>query len=201
MPSQFDITQTAAAIYAESFIQLANEAGEAEEIGTELRDLKQMWQDDPDFASLMSSVAIDLAARGKTLRNAFGNGRVSQLTLNLLLVLNDKRRSMILPDVCDAYRHKLDRQLGREEVHVTSATPLEDEQRARLREEIQRITGREPDFVERVDPDLLGGVTVQVADQVYDMSVLRRLRDIRIALKQAAEKHLLTDISRFVTEG
>ena len=201
MPSQFDITQTAAAIYAESLIQLASEAGQAKEIGQELRDLKRMWRDDPDFAAMMSSVAIDLAARGKTIRNAFGNGRVSKLTLNLLLVLNDKRRSMILPNVCDAYRRKLDRQLGHEEVHVASAKPLEDEQRAGLRDEIRRITGREPDFVERIDPDLLGGITVQVADQVYDMSVLRRLHDLRIALGQATEKHLLTDISRFVTEG
>lgn len=201
MATDFDISQAAASIYAESLLELASEANQAEEVGAELRELKALWKRDRSFAAMMSSAAIDVHARRESIRKVFGSGRVSQLILNLLLVMNDKRRSMILPAVCDAYRRKLDRQLGREEVHVTSAVPLSDDQRAKLREEVKRLTGNDTDLFEKVDPDVLGGMTVQVADRLYDMSVRRRLRDVRRALLASVEKHLLSGVSRFVTEG
>jgi F-type H+-transporting ATPase subunit delta len=201
MATDFDISQAAAAIYAESLLQLANEAGQAEEIGSELREIRELWKQDSSFAAMMSSAAIDIHARRESIRKVFGSGRVSRLVLNFLLVLNDKRRSMILPAVCDSYRRKLDRQLGIEEVHVTSALPLSDEQRARLRAEIKRMTGNETDLFEKVDPDVLGGMTVQVADRLYDLSVYRRLGDLRRALLASMEKHVLGDVSRFVSPG
>ena len=201
MPSDFDISQAAAAVYAESLLQLANETGEAEAIGVQLQQLKELWKADPDFAAMMSSAAIDVGARRGSLRKAFGGGRVHRWVLNLLLVMNDKRRSMILPAVCAAYRRKLDRQLQREEVFVTSAVPLDDPQRARLREQIKRLTGHDADLSEAVDPHVLGGMRVQVGDRLYDMSVQRRLRDVRSALFAATEKHLLAGVGRFVKEA
>jgi len=200
MATDFDISRAAASIYAESLLQLANEAGQAEGIGAELRDLRELWKLDPSFAAMMSSAAIDLHARRASIRKAFGSDRINRLVLNLMLVMNDKRRSMILPAVCDAYRRKLDRQLGREEVYVTTAVPLNDEQRTKLFDEIKRLTGNETDLFETVNPDVLGGIMVQVGDRLYDMSVDRRLRDMRSTLLATVEKHMLEGVSRFVTE-
>ncbi len=200
MATDFDISQAAASVYAESLIQLANEAGQAEEIGAELREIGALWDRDSSFSSMMSSAAIDLHARRASLRRIFGSDRVNRLVLNLLLVMNDKRRSMILPAVCAAYRRKLDRQLGIEQVHVTTAVALSDDQRTRLRDQIKRLTGHESDLFEEVDPDVLGGMTVQVADRLYDLSVRRRLRDMRGALLAAVERHLLGGVSRFLAD-
>ena len=198
MPSDFDISQAAAAVYAESLLQLATEKGLAEEIGAELGQLKELWDHDPSFATMMCSAAIDITARRATLRKVFGERRVHVLVLNLLLVMNDKRRSMILPAVCDAYRRKLDAQLGREVVFVTTSVPLDEAQRSRLRAEIKRLTGHEADIFEETDPDVLGGMRVQVADRLYDVSVKRRLHDLRAALLAGVEKHMLGGVERFI---
>lgn len=201
MASDFDISRAAAAVYAESLLQLATEANVEAEIDAQLRDLRDLWNRDPSFAALMSSAAIDVNARRATLRRIFGDGRVHRLVLNLLLVMNDKRRSMILPRVCSAYRHKLDAQQGREATYVTSAAPLTDEQRTRLRSEIQRLVGREADLIETVDAGVLGGLRVLVAGRLYDLSLSRRLRDLRAALVAATERQLLAGVERFVKEG
>jgi F-type H+-transporting ATPase subunit delta len=197
MPSDFNISQAAASVYAESLLQLAQEAGLAEDIGVELRELKELWQRDPSFAALMCSAAFEVDVRRQLIRTAFG-GRVHQLVLNLLLVMNDKRRSMILPAVCDAYRHKLDQAMQREVVFVTSAAPLDDAQRTKIRQEIKRLTGHESDLLEETKPELLGGLRVQVGDQLFDMSVERRLREIRSALLASVEQHMLAGVDRFV---
>lgn len=199
MSSDFDISQAAAAVYAESLLDLAAEAGLAEEIGVELREMKELWQQDPSFAAMMCSAAIELTSRSQSIRRAFGDGRVHQLVLNLLLVMNDKRRTMILPAVCDAYRRKLDRRLQREVVVVTSATPLDDAQRAKLCAEIKRLTGHESDLFEETDPDVLGGLRVQIGDKLLDLSVQRRLQEIRSTLLAGVEKYLLHGVERFVS--
>ncbi|HVP09594.1 MAG TPA: ATP synthase F1 subunit delta [Phycisphaerae bacterium] len=201
MASVFDITLAAAAVYAESLLQLAEEAGKAEEIGAELRQLRDLWHSDPSFASMMSSVAIEMTARRHSLRKVFGADRVSPLVLNLLLVLNDRGRAMILPAVCDAYRSLLDQRMEREEVHVTTVQPLNDQQRNALRTQIKKLTGHEADFHEYVDPQILGGIRVRVGDRMYDLSVRQKLRDMRSTLLASGERRLSEGISRFVTEG
>jgi F-type H+-transporting ATPase subunit delta len=200
MASEFDISQAAAAIYAESLLQLADEAKQAEPVGQELADLAALWRAEPTFAAMMSSAAIDVDARRESLKKIF-SGKVSKLVFNLLMVLNNNRRSSILPAVCDAYRHKLTKKLGRQEVFISTAVPLEEAQRTTLREAARRILGREPVLVERVDPELLGGLIVQAGDRQYDSSIKRRIRDMRSALLAATEKHLLAGTGRFVTEG
>jgi len=199
--SDFDISHAAAAVYAESVLQLANEAGQAEDIAEELAEAKALWEKEPAFAALMSSAAIDDDARRQSLTKVFGEGRVSRLVLNLLLVLNKKHRSMIFPLVCDVYRHKLDAQLGREEVHVRTATPLSEQQRASLLGQIKRLTGRDGILIEKVDPKVLGGMTVQAADRLYDLTLHRRLQNMRAGLLASLEGHLREGAGRFVTEG
>ncbi len=201
MATEFDMTQAAASVYAESLLQLATEAGQVDSVGEELADLGKLWREDPGFAGLMSSAAIDDDARAMSIRKIFGAGRVSDLVFRFLMVLNKKRRSMILPAICASYRRLMDRQRGRSEVLVRSAVPLEDDQRDKLKSEIKRLTGLDAVLVEQVEPELLGGLTVQVADRIYDTSIRRRLRDMQGALASAIERHLLSGDNKFVTEG
>ncbi|MFY4731373.1 ATP synthase F1 subunit delta [Nitrospira sp. BLG_2] len=200
MASEFDISQAAAAIYAQSLLELADEFKSAEQVGQELADLAAIWKNEPSFAAMMSSAAIDDDARRESLKKIF-SGKLTKLVFNLLLVLNEHRRSSILPAVCDAYRHKLAQKLGKQEVFISTAVPLEESQRNTLREAARKILGREPVLVERVDPELLGGLIVQAGDRQYDTSIRKRLRDMRSALLASAEKHLLAGTGRFVTEG
>lgn len=201
MASDYDNALAAAAVYAESLLELAAESDIADQIGEELKQVKALWDTEDAFAAMMSSAAIDDDARRASIRKAFGGGRVHAMVLNLLLVLNDRRRPMIFPFVCEAYRHKLDKKRGREEVFVTTASPLGDQHRQTIRDQVKRLVGQEAILVESIDPDVLGGMKVQVADRQYDLTLSRRLRDMRAGLLASSDKHLRGGASRFVTEG
>lgn len=202
MATDLDISQAASAVYAESLLSLVEEQGQSEAVAEELAQLRALWNQDQQFVDLMSSSAIDEDDRRQSIRKIFGNGRVSKLVFNLLMVLNDKHRAYLLPAVCDAYVRELNKLRGRKEVYVTSAVPLDDPQRARLQAEVKRLSGVEPILVERVDPDVLGGLMVQVGDHLFDATVGRRLHDYRDELRRAVQKHLLGGgASRFITEG
>lgn len=62
---------------------------------------------------------------------------------------------------------------------VTAAVPLTENQRARLARVLERIYGGTMWLNVDVDPGLVGGLRVQVGDEVIDASVLSRLDDAR----------------------
>ncbi|MCA9255772.1 MAG: ATP synthase F1 subunit delta [Phycisphaerales bacterium] len=191
----------AAAVYAESLLQAADDAGKTADIAAQLAEVRQLWNDSPEFAAMMSSAAIDDDARRESIRKAFSENRVDTLILNLMLVLNDRWRAAILPAVCDAFQAKLNARAGRERVQVMSVVPLNDEQREKLKAEVKRLTGFEAILDESVDPALIGGLRVQVRDRLFDLSLRRRLRQMRSALHATSDQIIRGDTTRFVTEG
>lgn len=64
-------------------------------------------------------------------------------------------------------------------VRVVVAQPLEGEQRDRLAAALQRTYGRAVHLNEDVDPDVLGGIRVEIGDEVLDGTIERRLDEAR----------------------
>ncbi len=82
-------------------------------------------------------------------------------------------------------------------VQVRSAVPLADDQRDKLRAELKAKFGRDPVLEARVDPDLLGGLTVQVGDVLYDASIRTRLERIRTHLIESSSHAIQSQRDRF----
>ncbi len=67
---------------------------------------------------------------------------------------------------------------------VTSARPLTEDQRERLLTGLRRVYGSAIQLEPDVDPRVLGGLRVQVGDDVLDGTVSRRLLDVRRRLSE-----------------
>jgi ATP synthase F1 delta subunit len=65
---------------------------------------------------------------------------------------------------------------------VTTAVPLDDALRAQLIENLSKQVGHPVALRENVDPEILGGIVINVAGKVIDGSVSARLDDARRAL-------------------
>lgn len=71
---------------------------------------------------------------------------------------------------------------GRVVATVTSATPLSTAQQRRLSDALAAKYGLAPHLNVVVDPALIGGLRVQIADDVIDGSIASRIQDLRIQL-------------------
>lgn len=65
---------------------------------------------------------------------------------------------------------------------VTAAAPLSEQQLSRLAGLLEQSAGRPVQVTTVVDPSLVGGVRVQMGDQVIDGTVRSRLDDLRLRL-------------------
>ena len=75
---------------------------------------------------------------------------------------------------------------GRRIAQVRSAVDLDDEERRRLAEALERTVGRPVELRVEVAPTLVGGMSVEIGDTVIDGSVRHRLDQLRETLSSAA---------------
>jgi F-type H+-transporting ATPase subunit delta len=105
--------------------------------------------------------------------------------VNFLRLLVDRQRIGDLPQIARSFRAMVDQQAGRLRATVTSAGPLADDEVARVRDAIARMTGRTVVLESRTDPALIGGVVAQVGATQLDGSLRTQLERMREELKNA----------------
>ncbi|MBT0992699.1 F0F1 ATP synthase subunit delta [Cellulomonas sp. DKR-3] len=86
-----------------------------------------------------------------------------------------RRYVATLGHIADLIAERRDRQVAT----VTTATPLSEAQRARLTEILGQAYARDIQLNVILDPDVIGGLRIQVGPQVVDSTVLSRLADAR----------------------
>lgn len=189
MAGQDDKTLAVARPYAAALLDLAGEAGVADQVRDELAEIERLLAEDAAFREFLTDPAIDTQERTTSLERMF-RGRAHDLVVDTLQVMNRKGRIALVPAMAAGYRAAHDRLAGRVEVRVTSAVELSAEQRRQLTAAIAAGTGLTPSLVEQVDPALLGGLVVVLGDRKADASVATRLRNLSEALRARASRQL-----------
>jgi F-type H+-transporting ATPase subunit delta len=167
-----------ALVYAEALVALAEQGGQADAVGDELAQAAtEVVGKNPDVAAFFDNPAVTPKRKLPVLGKAFENS--SDLFKKFLHVLTENNRLGLLRDISAAYQGIRDRQAGRVRVVVRTAAPLSDAQRAELTKTLGANLNKQPILNVRVEPELLGGLIVQVGDRVYDTSVRTRLNTLR----------------------
>lgn len=107
------------------------------------------------------------------------SGRVQQATLALARQAAAYPRGRSLTEALEAYAQSAARRQQRYVARVTAALPLTEQQRERLTAALRRIYDHDVWLNVDVDPAVVGGLRVQVGDEVIDATVLSRLDEAR----------------------
>ena len=151
-------------------------------------DSLDAWRDDLAYAStvlaldeveqIVDSPAVPLADRTALVARLLGD-RVQPAALRLVDVLITRGRVRTLPRVSEEYVRLLNDHRGIVMATVTSAVALTVDETDAVRRHVEATAGSAVDLTARVDPALLGGLTIQVRDQLLDASVRGRLERLR----------------------
>ncbi len=172
-----------AATYAEAIYQAAADKGAVAQVAADLDALTGVLTEGSDVARVLHNPQVESRAKKAALAGL--GDSIHPLTLNLLQVLVDRGRLEELGEISRAFEERVAEAEGRIAVEVTSAIPLPDDLRGRVVERIREQTGKTPDITERVDPDIIGGLTLRVGGVMTDASVRGRLQGLRRTLSDA----------------
>ncbi|MEZ6140413.1 MAG: ATP synthase F1 subunit delta [Zavarzinella sp.] len=188
-------------IYAQALLDVASEQNQAEEVAAELRSLVvDVLNTSPDFEDSLASPVVKRKLKTPMLQQVF-EGKTSPILFDFLNILNNHDRLNLIRAVEIGYRELLDEKAKRVHVVVKTATSLSADQLEHLKQSVGVATGREPMIVTLIDESLLGGMIVQVGDQLFDGSVRTRIENIRRSLLARSSYEVQVGRDRFSYSG
>jgi F-type H+-transporting ATPase subunit delta len=104
---------------------------------------------------------------------------------NFLAVIMHHQRFNVLHEILDEYHGLADQQAGLTEAEITTAHPLNPQDRSALEAQVARLAGGQVRATYSQDTSLLGGAVVRIGSTVYDGSVRAQLLGLKQKLINA----------------
>jgi F-type H+-transporting ATPase subunit delta len=173
-----------AEVYARSLFEVAQESDKLDEIHEELGQFADALSDSRELQMFLFSPYFSSEEKKDGIGKIIEGG--NENFVRFLELLAERHRVPALFRI----RREFDRKWADAHkllsVTITSAVELDDDIQKDLREKIEQATGRTVEFDAKVDPDVLGGLVLQVGNFVMDASVRSRLEKLRKQVARAA---------------
>ncbi len=170
--------------YAKALMSLGKEDGNYAEYGQRLADFGEMFAASGELMSVLTNPQFNLEDRRQVLGAVMDKMGLSGVVRNFLNLMLDKGRIGLVPEVLEVYQGLTDDLAGLKRAEVTSATPLADDEVARIKEVLTGVVGGHVEVDVQVDQSLIGGLVARIGDLVFDGTVKTQLLGLKESLKR-----------------
>ncbi|MCW2701531.1 MAG: atpH [Blastococcus sp.] len=169
-----DLVDAFTTLATEASLDAADVRGELDGVEDELFRFGRIVGGDRELARILGDRKAAAAGKGALLDRLL-SGRVSPVTEQLLRNVLTGPHAGSAENAIERLSDVASRRRGQSVARVTTAVELTPAQEQRLIEVLGRIYGRTIGLQVTVDPSVLGGLVVQVGDEVIDGSIAHRL--------------------------
>jgi F-type H+-transporting ATPase subunit delta len=155
----------------------AERRGELEDTEDQLFRFARLVESNPDLRNVLADRSIELRERQELVEGLL-SGRAAGATI-VLAKRAVAARERTFANTIEGYVTLAAAQKNRVVATVRVAKPLSSDQLDRLRAALRKQIGREVAIQEVIDPDILGGVRVELGDEVFEGTVADRLEAAR----------------------
>ena len=166
--------------YAEALLSIAIDDNKVIDYQKEVKELKKIIVDNPDFTLLLDSRFLSMEERmhnAETILKGF-----SPDVINFIKIIIKHNRINYLEDILNAFNSLCNENQDIVEGLIYSAFPLNESTLQKIKDKISQIENHEVDLIPKIDPSLIGGVKVVINSHVYDGSIKNQLEKMQIDL-------------------
>lgn len=156
----------------------ADRAGALDEVEDELFRFGRVVAGSHELRSALTDGAATTAAKAALVQRLL-DGKAKPQTVRLVSALVTQPRGRSLEGGLEEYSRLAAARRERVVALVTAAVPLSDAQRERLGASLARLVGRKVHLNIEIDPSVLGGVRVQIGDEIIEGTVANRMDGAR----------------------
>jgi F-type H+-transporting ATPase subunit delta len=155
----------------------AKEQGRLAQVREELADFVQTVDEVPELNALLRNPQLDPGRKTAILGELLGDS--DELVRNFLRLLTEKGRIGEIDEIGREFERLCADEEGVLNVELTTAVELSDDDARAIIEQIESASGRTVDARRKVDPELVGGIVLEVGSMRLDASVRGRLERLR----------------------
>jgi F-type H+-transporting ATPase subunit delta len=169
--------------YALALFKITQKSGTTEMVATDLNQLKSYAAGHKGFLGFLLAPAVSDEDKVAFLRNLFTT-RVAPQLLGFFELLLHKHRVNLLPDIANEFEELLEEHQGVIKTRVITAVYVSDEVKTRLKDKLEKLTGKKIEIIHKIDRSIIGGIIVYLHNRVIDKSVRHELKLLRHDLLQ-----------------
>lgn len=171
-----------ARVYARSLFEVAKERDKLDVVREQIGQFADALDDNRDLQVFFFSPYFSTEEKKDGLRRAVDGA--DETVLNVLELLVENHRMPVIFRLRRAYDAMWEEENKLLPVQITSAVALDEAIVKRIGDEVGQQTGRRVELKSTIDPDVLGGIVLQVGNSILDASIRNRLEQLR---KQVAK--------------
>lgn len=180
-------SRVAATRYARALFDVARKEGDIHQAGRDVAGFARLVAENEALSRAFANPAIPAQRKRAVVEQLLAaGGPVGPIVQKLLLMLAERDRLVLLPEVATAYEARLMENAQVVRAQLTTAIPLPDDRIAALQQGLARATGREVQLDTSIDPSIIGGAVARIGSTVYDGSVTTQLQKVKERLVAAA---------------
>lgn len=179
------MSQAIARRYARAMFEIGRDTKKLDAIVAEVNRMAEAYRSSPDLQDLERLPHLNDTSRRAVLTELGKRLQASEPTINVVSLLAERQRLVLLPDVATLLQEMGDEHAGVVRATVRSAKKLSPTYVNRLSERIRSVTGRKVILTIQEDPSLIAGVVAQIGDRVIDGTVRGRLDRLSASLRQS----------------
>jgi F-type H+-transporting ATPase subunit delta len=162
--------------YARSAYEAAKEEGRVPAVRRDLGDFVEATRQVAELGEILRNPQLDKRAKAAAVDAVAGDG--DPLVRNLLRLLVEKGRGGEVSEVAEEFERMAAADEGELSVELTTAYELSDEEARAIVGQIEQRSGRRVEATRAVDPELIGGMVLQVGTRRVDASVRGRIEQL-----------------------
>ncbi|WP_374567143.1 F0F1 ATP synthase subunit delta [Nitrosomonas sp.] len=172
---------TVARPYAEAVFRLALESKDLSQWSKILQIAAEIAQDDQ--IKLLVGNPLVSAMQLSELILEIGGKKFTREARNFIKLMVENKRVHVMPQVMELFEQLKAQHEGVLEAKIITAFKLEGGQLDKLVTDLEKKFNRKVEAQVSVDPEIIGGVKVEIGDEIFDASVRGKLEAMTIALK------------------
>lgn len=177
----------AATRYARALFDVAQKEADIQQVGREIASFASLMAGHEMLSRTLINPAIPAARKRAVVEQLLARaGSMTPVVSKLLLLLADRDRLALIPDLASAYESRLMDHAKVVRASLTTAVAMPDDRVSALKQGLAQVTGRQVQLETKVDAAIIGGAVARIGSTVYDGSVTTQLQKVKERLVNAA---------------
>lgn len=168
--------------YAKALYKYALDNKVADRVYQQMKQLDNSFESTAALKATIDNPYLKAADKEKVLGIAAGANGDECLNRFFKLVIQNNRENL-MRNMAIAYQDIYRRENSIEQVVITTAAPLSDEEYARIQSIVEnQEKGKTLEYVKVVNPDIIGGFSIRVETKILDATIKNEIKKLRLKL-------------------
>ena len=173
--------------YARALFELALDAKSVDAVKADIEKFAAMMAESADLNRLVRSPVYGAEERSRALAAVLAKAEIGGLAANFLMFVTANRRLFSIGEIIRDFRKLVAKWKGEVTAEVTAAEKLSDAHIEAIKSALKSITGEKSvDLHVKIDPAIIGGLTVKLGSRMVDSSLRTKLNAIKHAMKEVS---------------